>query len=317
MIPTMTYFEQALSAPSIHFCRLRQIEPIRHNDRPIIRRTHSTIESEILWNDRHYLIALPFKSESIRHIEDLEEELRNRRQGPLINCQILYNELTLTDSVGRKSTYDIVLQEIPSGMMLEEAVQHYKAADLRRGVELMKERLDAIGFCHNNLRPSNIVVCSSGVIRPLRYWYAKWEDYSDNNISQLSELIAQHDLPEGEASKLPLITTAENECSDRKFHHSGVIRAFRCGRYGFLDDDGRQITQFIYTWASEFCEGRAIVARNNKMGAIDGNGKKVIPVTYDSLEFDIEQGVFYGTHNGHNHLIDYDGKRIHTKNKKV
>ncbi len=310
MIPTMTYFEQALSAPMLHCKRLRSIEPIRHNGQLIIKRTHSAIESEILWNDRRYLLSLPFKAESLRHIEELEEELHNRSQGPLINCQILYNELTLTDSLGQPHSYDIVLQEIPDGMVLEEAIQHYKAADLLRGVEFMKERLDAIGFRHNNLRPSNIVVCRSGVIRPLRYWYAEWEVFSDNDISQLTEFIAQYDFPEGEASKLSLSAPTENEERRKSYFHGGVIRVFRCGRYGFLDRDGRQITKFIYTWASEFCEGRAIVARNNKMGAIDGYGKKVIHVTYDSLKFDVEQGLFYATQGKYRYIINYDGKII-------
>ena len=310
MLPTMTYFEQALSAPALHCSRLRVMEPVLRNGHPVIRRTHCAIESEIIWNDRHYLLSLPFKPESLRHIEYIEDILRNRRQGPLINCQILYNELTLIDSLGAKHSYDIVLQEIPDGMMLEEAAQHYKAADLRRGVELMKERLDAIGFRHNNLRPSNIVVCRSGVIRPLRYWYAEWEEYSDNNISQLTEFIAQYDFSEGEASKLPLVVTTESEESRKSYHHGGVIRAFRCGRYGFLDSDGRQITKFEYTWVSEFCEDRAIVARNNKMGAIDGYGKKVIPVAYDSLEFDVEQGLFYAARGRYNYIIDYDGRLI-------
>lgn len=310
MIPTMTYFEQALSVPALHCRRLRQMVPICHNDRPIIRRTHSSFESEILWNDRRYLLSLPFKAEMLRRIEELEAELRNRRQGPLIECEILYDELVLTDSLGQKQTYDIVLQEIPDGVMLEEAVLRYKASDLRGGVERMKERLDAIGFRHNNLRPSNIVVCSSGVIRPLRYWYAEWEVYSDNDISLLEEFIAQYDFAEGEASKMPLVVAAESENRGRRYSHSGVIRAFRCGNYGFLDSDGRQITPFVYTWASEFCEGRAIVARNHKMGAIDGYGKKVIPVIYDELEFDMEQGFFYAKRGKYQYVIDYDGRVI-------
>lgn len=306
----MTSFEQALSAPQQYFKRLKQMEVLQQKGRPIVRRTHSAIETEVRWNGHLYLLFLPFKSETIRHIESFEDELRNRRQGPLINNLIMYEEVILLSSCGRKESFDVILQELPDGLMLEEAVHYYRSSDLRNAVSQMKERLDAIGFCHNNLRPTNVLVCKSGVIRPLRYWYAEWETFSDNDISQLIKLIDKYDYPEADATRHPLAPTNEVEEEPQSRYRGEVQRRFRCGYYGFVDSDGYQVTPYIYTWASEFSEGRAIVARNNKMGAIDLYGKKVVPIIYSHLEFDITTGCFSAINGRYNYLLDYEGKII-------
>jgi hypothetical protein len=73
---------------------------------------------------------------------------------------------------------------------------------------------------------------------------------------------------------------------------------------------GRPITPFEYSWVSDFAEGRAIVAKNGKMGAINSDGKKVIPVIYKTLEFDIETGIFTATNDKYHYIIDYEGKII-------
>ena len=306
----MTSFEQALSAPQRYFRRLKNMEIVQDEGRPIVRRTHSVIESEIRWNGRRYLLLLPFRSNTIRHIESFEEELRNRRQGPLLGHIIMYEEATLLSSCGHKHCFDIFLQELPDGMMLEEAVHYYHLNELRDAVLRMKSRLDAIGFCHNNLRPANILVCHSGVVRPLRYWYADWEVFSDNDISQILEFIDKYDYPEANALRHHLAPAPEEEEEPKNRYLGEVQRYFRYGHYGFIDSDGHQVTPPIYTWASEFNEGRAIVARHNKMGAIDLYGKKVVPVIYNHLEFDIATGCFSATNGKYNYLLDYEGKII-------
>ena len=52
------------------------------------------------------------------------------------------------------------------------------------------------------------------------------------------------------------------------------------------------------------------MSKNNKFGAIDNQGKKVIPVIYHSLEFDVKTGYFTATMDSYNYLIDYDGNTI-------
>lgn len=311
MIPTMTYFRVALSAPAHHFKRLRSAEPLFRDGEPIVRRTHSAIESEILWEGRRFLLLLPLRAEGVHRIEEFEATARERSRGPLLENHILYEELAMFDSLGHKHLFDIVLQELPSGITLKEAVNRYRADDLRAAIHKMKERMDAIGFRHNNLKPENILICESGVARPLRYWYAEWEIFSDNDISLLLDFVERSCHDEFGAALSPLLVEdCQADYNAYPTAQGGIMLRRKGHCYGFVDSDGRAITPFVYSWASDFTEGRAIVAKNGKMGAIDCNGRKVIPVIYNSLEFNIETGFFTATRTPYCYLIDYDGKIV-------
>lgn len=307
----MTYFKEALSAPALHFKRLRLAEPMLCNGSTIARRTHSAIETEIWWEGRYFLLYLPFHAESIRHIEEVEAIARERSRGPLLENRILYDEFTMVNSLGQRHKFDIILQELPSGLTLKEVTNRYRADDLRVAIHKMKSRLDAIGFLHNNLTPANVIICDSGVARPLRYWYAEWEIFSDNDISQLLDHIDRHGNNEhSKISPSMLANDCEADYCATPAKPDGIRRLCKGHRYGFVDCDGVPITRFEYSWASDFCEGRAIVAKSGKMGVIDSNGKKVIPVNYDNIEFDIETGFFTATKDGYCYLKNYEGETI-------
>ena len=310
----MISFREALSAPKLHFKRLGQTKPLYYDSKTIISSSNTIIETEIEWNDRHYMLYLPIVQERLEHIEQLESTAQERSRGPLIENIILYDELMLVDSRGNKHYYDIILQEKPKGKLLRDAVLHYKIADLRQAIKKMTSRLDAIGFNHKNLTPTNIIICDSGVARPLRYWYAEWEVFSDNDISQSVEYIREHYSRDIDSLRKPLITSREKSCST-PIARDGITRLCKGGRYGFIDYDGLQITPFVYSWASDFCEGRAIVARNGKMGVINNRGGKVIHQIYDTIEFDVESGIFTATRNQYRYLIDYEGKIIQRREK--
>ena len=307
----MTYFEQALLAPTLHFQQLRTLEPILFNGRPLIRRTTNAIEAEVRWQGRHYLLFLPLRNESLMHIEEIELALRERRRGPLISNRIYYSEMLLLNSIGKSHYFDIILQEVPRGMLFEQSVHHYRADDLRSAIKKMKSELDIIGFSHNNLRPSNIIICENGIACPLRYWYAEIDHLAENNISLLEAYIDEHYSAESDALKEPInVTASDEEAKVYPTTSEGITRLCRGNRYGFRFCDGSQIAPFIYTWASDFSEGRAIVARNGKMGAINNMGEKVIPVIYKELSFDVKSGTFTATRDKYRYLLDYDGKII-------
>jgi hypothetical protein len=305
----MTYFEQALSAPQLHFTQLRQMEPVLVDGKPIVRSTKCAIESEISWNGHRYLLFVPLRRDCLQHIEELEQIALDRSRGPLIHNRILYNELLMTSSLGRSERIDVILQEIPNGVGLTEAARHYKSANLKVAIANMKSRLDAIGFRHNNLRPSNVIICRNGMACPLRYWYGEWVDVASNNISELERLLDAHYDPALEPLKRSL-PHSQDEATTPNRRYSEIIRQYRYKRYGFVDSDGVQITPYIYTWASDFCEGRAIVARNGKMGVIDDSGHKVIKVKFKHIEFDISTATFTAIGDNYRYILDYDGKLI-------
>lgn len=308
MLPAITQFKQALSAPEFYFQRLGQAKPLYVNGDIVIRCSYSAFETEIEWNGRQYMLYLPLRQEYIEHIEQLESIAQERSRGPLIENKILYDELITLDSTGNKHYHDVILQEKPKGLVLKDAVLHYKVADLRQAIDKMRSRLDAIGFNHRNLRPYNILICDSGVARPLRYWYAEWEVFSNNDISYLTEFLDQYDSAEGDLTKAPLFIKDEEAAEVEPKECEGITRRYKCGRYGFVDSDGKSITDYKYTWASDFREGRAIVSRNNKYGAINNKGKCVIPTMYTTLDFDVNTGLFHATIGNTRYTMDYNGK---------
>ena len=159
------------------------------------------------------------------------------------------------------------------------------------------------------------IIGNNGVAYPQRYWYAEWEVYSDNDISQAVEYIRSHYNHGVDSLRKPLFVNKDAECATTPTTSEGITRICRCGRYGFVDSDGLQITPFIYSWASDFCEGRAVVAQNGKMGVINNYGRKVIPEIYDTIVFDIDTGIFTATRNQYRYQIDYEGKIIQRSEK--
>ena len=313
----MTYFEQALSAPSVHFKRLRQIEPILRGGRPAINRTHLAIECEVIYRGCNFLLLLPFRNDDLERIVRIEKEAKRRSRGIVLTNFIFDKELTMVDSLGCEHHFDIILQAQPAGITLKEAAKCYKAEDLLLAIHKMKQHLDTIGFRHNNLTPSNIIIGNNGVAYPQRYWYAEWEVYSDNDISQAVEYIRSHYNHDVDSLRKPLFVNKDAECATTPTTSEGITRICRCGRYGFVDSDGLQITPFIYSWASDFCEGRAVVAQNGKMGVINNYGRTIVSKIYDTIEFDLESGTFTATRNQYKYLIDYEGKIIQRSEKDI
>lgn len=268
------------------------------------------MESEIVLEGQHFLIFVPFQEEYLRHIEELEEEAHNRSRGILLSNKILYEELMVHDSTGRKHYIDVILQKIPDGITLKDAVHRYRADDLRTCIQNMQKRLDAIGFSHNHLTPSNIIICKNGIACPLRYWYSKWEVYSNNDISPLLNFIDSHNIYDIDTAREPLLSLDDTTDDDTPTEHEGITRIKKCGHYGFIDYDGTKIKPYIYTWASDFCEGRAVVAQNGKMGVIDCFGKKVISASYKEIKFNADEGIFVATHDDYRYILNYEGKII-------
>ena len=57
----------------------------------------------------------------------------------------------------------------------------------------------------------------------------------------------------------------------------------RDGKYGFIDESGKEVVPFEYDLAADFSGGLALVKRNGKWGRIDKTGNVVVPLEYDSV----------------------------------
>ena len=57
----------------------------------------------------------------------------------------------------------------------------------------------------------------------------------------------------------------------------------RNNRYGYINQEGKEIVPIIYEHIDDFHEGLAPVKLNDKWGYVDCSGKVVIPPRYDVL----------------------------------
>ncbi len=93
------------------------------------------------------------------------------------------------------------------------------------------------------------------------------------------------------------------------FH--GFIIVIKDDKVGFIDENGKKITDIKYDMygVGNFFEGLARVEFNGKWGFIDATGKEVIPLKYDNV-FNFVDGVAPVCVKGKWGLIDKTGKEI-------
>lgn len=69
---------------------------------------------------------------------------------------------------------------------------------------------------------------------------------------------------------------------DRAIDFTEGLAAVKDGKWGFIDETGKEVIPCTYDYAYYFREGFAAVKLNNKYGFIDKTGKEVIPRRYDN-----------------------------------
>lgn len=84
------------------------------------------------------------------------------------------------------------------------------------------------------------------------------------------------------------------------------------GKYGFIDENGREIIPCIYDWIDDeqsLCDDNCRIVLNGKYGFIDKNGKEVIPCNYDGASI-FNEGLAAIKLNGKWGFIDRDGIEV-------
>lgn len=96
-----------------------------------------------------------------------------------------------------------------------------------------------------------------------------------------------------------------------EYNENGIALASLYGYYGFIDSDGRQLTEFIYEDAENFINGLALVKKDGYYGYIDEAGKAVIGFYYDAAtSFDPEYGLAIVETGSGKGVIDHNGELI-------
>jgi len=80
-------------------------------------------------------------------------------------------------------------------------------------------------------------------------------------------------------------------------------------KYGFINENGKEVTSLKYDNAYSFSEGIATVCVNKKWGFINKHGKEITPIKYDTV-YNCKSGVARIKVNGKYGLIDTSGKEI-------
>lgn len=72
---------------------------------------------------------------------------------------------------------------------------------------------------------------------------------------------------------------------DKVWHFSdGLAKVMRDNQYGFIDANGKEIIQIMFTDAWSFSKGYARVSRKGKWGFINTSGEKITKLEYDAVE---------------------------------
>ena len=309
MLSTMIDFERALDIPSLHFCSLRNMRCRFVGGRPVVRRTYFAAEAEVEWNGGRYLLYMPFRRELVAHIEALEMALDGVDAPFLCRHRILYNEMLEPGGVADRRA-DVILQELPEGEWLKAS--HISSAEVSYRLSLLQEQIRSVGFSHNNLSPANIFVDRDGVFRLVRYWYASLSPESRDDIFATNVVYAEEKSPLRQLEDVASSYKADAEPLYSRLR-DGMARFVVGGKVGFRDEEGEVVIPPTYSYATDFEEGRAVVADESmKMGAIDKSGRTVVPLLYDDILFDVGQACFSAYKGDLLYRIDYCGEILST-----
>ena len=90
------------------------------------------------------------------------------------------------------------------------------------------------------------------------------------------------------------------------FDSEGIYCIFNGEKYGYMTNDGTEITDYIYDYATPFSEGLACVAMDGKYGFLDKEGEIVLPFIYDDAA-PFSEGLAYFVADGKYGFMKPDG----------
>lgn len=308
-IPTICIFKEALECPADHFRTLRGIVPVRRDGETAVSRTARFAEAEVYLDGSRHLICAPLTRTATASIERTAEKLRYIGSDFLCEYWLLYSEMTFEDELGRPCDCDIVLQRLPDGEAFDPKTSSYDSRRLGAMLDALKAEFGHIGFTHNNLKPSNLIIGDDGRLHPIRYHYAEIGSACRDDFAPLYELVGSGENPVAGDVGAAYGTTG-NDGETLFAMHEGLRRICRGERYGFADESGNIAIPIRYLWADDFREGRAVVETENGLGLIDKSGREVIAAIYDDVCYDPVGGESEVRLDGLSAVFTYDGQQL-------
>jgi len=113
-------------------------------------------------------------------------------------------------------------------------------------------------------------------------------------------------------TNIKLVTLTLSDCIDFAMYTENVFCVYTGAysntqrKYGFIRDDGAEITPYIYDYAYPFTGGLACVRIDRKYGYINSNGQTVLPFIYDNAT-PFAEGLAYFEYADTYGFIDHEG----------
>lgn len=111
------------------------------------------------------------------------------------------------------------------------------------------------------------------------------------------------------AQSLPIVISAEEEAMEWAVYSEGFYCYGNGSLYGYISEDGEEITPCIYSEATPFSEGLACVCLDGKYGYIGKDGEAALPFIYDQAS-PFREGVAYFSCGEEYGLIDRKGNVV-------
>ncbi len=309
MIPAIVIFKDALECPAEHFRTLRGLVPVRREGEIVVSRTARFAEAEISIDGCRWLICAPLTRTATAAVERTAEKLRYVESDFLCEYRLLYSEMTFEDELGRRCECDIVIQRLPEGEAFGRDTS-YDGRRIRAMLDALHAEFERIGFTHNNLKPSNLIIGDDGRIHPVRYHYAEIGPSCRDDFTPLYEIIGTDIGCQVVGDVCAAYETADNDGETVFPLHEGLRRICRGERYGFADESGGIAIPIRFLWADDFREGRTVVETENGLGLIDKSGREIIPAIYDDVCYDIVGGESTVRLGGQSATFSYDGRQL-------
>lgn len=304
MIPSISIFQRALSAPEFYLSTLKVIKAV--GDEPFnILRTYGFAEAEVLLNDNsRALLFMPLSDSHAWSAKRIALCLKDIDSPIILPYIYLEREIVTIDDFGNNIAIDLILQPIPKGEPLS-----YTMLDNQSILPLLdnlEQHLRQLGISHNNLTPHNIIVGEDNRLYPIRYHYlttdGAYDDFQSlrnkfSPVTALSDTISTYDA------------TTEQEPFIPELHNNLICFCSR-KRYGYRNREGEIIIKPQYIAADHFCEDRAVVDTADGCGVIDTAGNYIIKPVFNTIRYDKARTLFFARYDNVTSVFDYNGYKI-------
>ena len=323
MTPSISDIRRSLSDCRAHLDRLADIRPVDGPDCGSgVRAVRNTMFAEfaVWWGGERWMLSTPLTAlaeEAVERMSCMAARLRGVGSEYLAELRVFHSELRFTDSAGGEHTCDVVMQRLPDGMSMDRIESVVSHSRLRAELTNMQAELRRIGFAHNNLKASNIVLVNEEHPVAVRFHFARMcgaaasaAEFAadDRAFAALHEYVASKPQADSFVPHRPAVQmTTEEGCLIVGAEHERRVRILRDGYIGFADPSGATVIEPQFDRAEDFREGRAEAVVNGHTGLIDKSGRWVIPARYDVLEYHDGCGISLALSDGVWSAFDYEG----------